>query len=69
MVETIRMTAQRGMPIVAGGAAEISKPELAERTGADLATSDLDEALCHCRLSERPSEFAGASDGRSGPGN
>lgn len=65
LVGTIRAASPRAMPILAGGAAEIGKRDLADWTGVDLVTSDLDEALLHCGLSQLPVAPAGAGDARS----
>lgn len=54
LVETIRTTGPDGLPIVVGGANELGQPALLAATGADLATSDLEEALVYCGLAQSP---------------
>ncbi len=50
LVETLRRFGPAGLPVVAGGPAELTADELKHQTGADLATCDLEEALAHCGI-------------------
>ncbi|KPP92132.1 MAG: B12-dependent PpsR anti-repressor AppaA [Rhodobacteraceae bacterium HLUCCA08] len=52
-VEIVRNLAKRPPPIVVGGALEVSTRDITDRTGADFATSDIDEALTLCGLDKR----------------
>jgi methylmalonyl-CoA mutase cobalamin-binding subunit len=48
LVDTLRRSGARGMPIVAGGAGAVGRTDVAARTGVDHVTQDLGEALAFC---------------------
>lgn len=48
LVDTLRSSGSRGMPIVAGGAGVAGRSDVVARTGVDYVTQDLGEALTFC---------------------
>jgi hypothetical protein len=48
LVDTLRRSGARGMPIVAGGAGAVGRTDVGARTGVDHVTQDLGEALAFC---------------------
>ena len=56
LVDTVRKHGRKSLPVVVGGALDVHRDAILAATGADFATSDIDEALRLCGLNSMTDE-------------
>lgn len=67
MIEFVHTLTPKHVPIILGGTVLETSPHVASLTGADLATSNLDEAIDYCRLIPNPGKGQTPSVGPKKP--